>query len=48
MELKIIFIYCFCDDLLKALKIKTNPQCKMTHAVRFNSVLKESRGCLYN
>ena len=32
MELKIIFIYCFCDDILKSLKIKNDPQCKMNYA----------------
>lgn len=32
MELKIIFIYCFCSDLLNSLRIKCDPQCKMNQA----------------
>lgn len=32
MELKIIFIYCFCEDLLRTAKIKSNIQCKMNNA----------------
>jgi hypothetical protein len=32
MELKIIFIYCFCDDLLRSANIKTDAQSKMNNA----------------
>jgi hypothetical protein len=32
MELKIIFIYCFCCDLLQYLGIKSNSDCKMNQA----------------
>lgn len=32
MELKIIFIYCFCADFLASLGIKSDPQCKMNQA----------------
>lgn len=32
MELKIIFIYSFCADLLRSLGIKNDPQCKMNQA----------------
>jgi hypothetical protein len=32
MELKIIFIYCFCSDFLKSLGVKDDPQCKMNQA----------------
>lgn len=32
MELKIIFVYCFCDDFLKSLRFKSDPQCKMNQA----------------
>jgi IS5 family transposase len=32
MELKIIFIYCFCSDFLKYMGIKSDPQCKMNQA----------------
>jgi hypothetical protein len=32
MELKIIFIYCFCSDLLNHLGIKSDKQCKMNMA----------------
>lgn len=32
MELKIIFIYCFCADFLDSLGIKNDPQCKMNKA----------------
>jgi hypothetical protein len=32
MDLKIIFIYCLCDDVLKLLSVKDNPQCRMRNA----------------
>jgi hypothetical protein len=32
MELKIIFIYCFCSDFLNSLGIKSDPQSKMNQA----------------
>ncbi len=32
MELKIIFIYCFCADFMNYLGIKSDPQCKMNKA----------------
>ena len=32
MEEKIVLIYCFCDDFLKALDIKDNNQSKMNSA----------------
>jgi hypothetical protein len=32
MELKIIFIYCFCSDFLSSLGIKSDLQCKMNQA----------------
>jgi hypothetical protein len=32
MDLKIIFVYCVCDDVLKALSVKDDIQCKMSTA----------------
>ncbi len=32
MDLKIIFVYCVCDDVLKALSVKDDIQCKMSAA----------------
>lgn len=32
MDLKIIFIYCFCSDFLNSLGVKSNSQCKMNQA----------------
>ena len=32
MDEKIIFIYCFCHDLLNSLGIVDDPQCKMNSA----------------
>ena len=32
MDLKIIFIYCLCDDVLKLLSIKDDSQCQMRTA----------------
>jgi len=32
VELKIIFIYCFCSDFLHSIGIKSDPQCKMNRA----------------
>ncbi len=32
MDLKIIFIYCLCDDVLNLLAVKDNPQCRMCTA----------------
>jgi len=32
MELKIIFFYCLCDDVLKALCVKDDIECKMSTA----------------
>ena len=32
MDLKIIFVYCLCDDVLKLLTIKDNSQCRMCTA----------------
>lgn len=32
MDLKIIFIYCLCDDVLKLLSVKDNSQCRMRAA----------------
>ncbi|MBD3231454.1 IS982 family transposase, partial [Candidatus Dependentiae bacterium] len=32
METEIIITYCICDDMLKKLKIKEDPQVKMTNA----------------
>lgn len=32
MELKIIFIYCFCSDFLHTIGLKNDPQCKMSQA----------------
>ncbi len=32
MDLKIVAVYCFCDDVLKALSVKNDAQCRMTSA----------------
>lgn len=32
MTMQIIFIYCLCDDILKSMNVKDDPQCKMNSA----------------